>query len=88
MNSPSSLIYLRDIILLPFSVTVIIRYCIPGPGCYFRCEFSLGNLLGILLLGISLLFFLSTIYRFKTTAKGTLAPWQPIRVPAIIAVIR
>ena len=39
----------------------------------------LGQLLGALLLGVGLLLFASSLRRFATDGKGTLAPWDPPR---------
>jgi len=77
MNPPSLLIHLRDIILLPFSVIVIIPYFILEAGSDFQAEITFRNILGLVLLGMGILLFFSTVYLFKTIGRGTLAPWQP-----------
>jgi protein-S-isoprenylcysteine O-methyltransferase Ste14 len=74
MKTPTLLHHLRDILILPFTVTVIVPYL-------FRPQFVPGynifKISGILLgmAGLSLFFY--TVFLFRTIAKGTLAPWSP-----------
>ncbi len=81
VKNPSLLHHLRDILILPFTVTVVIPYYIlrrsgsgfndwianPDP------QILIGAALG--LMGLSL--FLYTVFLFRTIGKGTLAPWTP-----------
>lgn len=78
MNNPSILKHIRDILILPFTVTVIIPYLIhqneqhfiTGMGVLFKI---LGTVMG--LSGFSI--FLYTVLLFRWIGKGTLAPWTP-----------
>jgi protein-S-isoprenylcysteine O-methyltransferase Ste14 len=74
--------HLLAIAILPFSVTVVIplwiarRYAISFAlatgGLLLALQFA-----GLVVLGVGLLFFLSSLRRFATVGKGTLAPWDP-----------
>ena len=76
MKQPSLLSHLRDIILLPFTVTVIIPYLIYDSGQTFIPGMVVIKIAGFILLaaGITLLFY--TIFLFGTVGKGTLAAWS------------
>jgi protein-S-isoprenylcysteine O-methyltransferase Ste14 len=68
--------HLRDILILPFTVTVIVPYSI-----YKSNEGILPDALGLKGLGIlaalcGLALFGSTVYLFGKIANGTLAPWS------------
>ncbi len=75
MNSPSILLHLRDVLLLPFTVTVIVPWQIIRREASFIPDHILLKIAGalVLLCGLSLLIF--TIFLFGTKGKGTLAPW-------------
>ena len=78
MNNPSILKHLRDILILPFTVTVIIPYLIYQKEQHFISGMSvlfkiLGSVVG--LSGFSI--FLYTVLLFRWIGKGTLAPWTP-----------
>ncbi|GBF39189.1 methyltransferase family protein [Leptospira johnsonii] len=76
-QTPSNWAHLRDIFLLPFTVTIIL------PALFFHSPqiFIFNNWIlpilcfGFIGLGLSLLFI--TISLFKRLGEGTLAPWQP-----------
>lgn len=76
-RNPSILKHIRDILILPFTVTVIIPYF-----CYHKNQSLFANhailkLTGIILILAGLALFLWTVYLFRTFGKGTLAPWSP-----------
>ncbi len=66
----------RDILLLPFNVTVIIPYLLN------RIKFPLFNesfflpVIGVFLFIAGMIIFIWTIILFHTLGKGTLAPWS------------
>ncbi len=74
MKGPSIFAHLRDILLLPFMVTVLIPYLINGwSNDRVTWMMIIGVLFGIV--GITLLFY--TIRLFGLFGGGTLAPWHP-----------
>lgn len=74
MKKPSILAHLRDIILLPFTVTVIVPYLIGGwTGDRILWMMLVGVPVG--LIGVIFLFY--TIRLFGLLGEGTLAPWHP-----------
>jgi len=77
MQRPSILEHIRDIIILPLTVTVIVPYL-----CYNKNQtlfpvsvFSKAFGLVFLISGVALFFW--TVYLFWAFGKGTLAPWTP-----------
>jgi protein-S-isoprenylcysteine O-methyltransferase Ste14 len=77
MKSPSVFKHLRDILVLPFTVTCIVPYLIYNPEQDLVPDSPIIKSAGalILLSGISL--FIYTVSLFATIGKGTLAPWSP-----------
>lgn len=77
MKSPSFFAHLRDVLILPFTVTVIIPYLIYDASPSFIPDIISLKIIGLLILlsGLSLLIY--TIFLFRTLGKGTLAPWSP-----------
>jgi len=79
MKNNSLLNHLKNILLLPVNVTIVIPYILYN----FVWKAIITNystliiLVGVvfILLGTSLLFY--TIFLFKTKGEGTLAPWNP-----------
>jgi protein-S-isoprenylcysteine O-methyltransferase Ste14 len=73
-RSDSILAHLRDILLLPVLVTVVIPYFIGTPenSAPFYLQL-IGCIVGVV--GLSL--FLYTVILFKIIGRGTLAPWSP-----------
>ncbi len=68
---------MRDILILPFTVTVIVPYWIYNPAQQHIPDTFLIKTIGglIALSGLSL--FLYTVSLFRKIGKGTLAPWTP-----------
>lgn len=76
-RNPSLLKHFRDILILPFTVTVIVPYLIYNPAQHFNPDTVLLKIIGAVigLSGFSL--FIYTVSLFRKIGKGTLAPWQP-----------
>ena len=76
MKQPSLLSHLRDIIILPFTVTIIIPFIIYDGSPAFIPDNVIFKLAGLVLLipGITLLSY--SIFLFRTVGKGTLAAWS------------
>jgi protein-S-isoprenylcysteine O-methyltransferase Ste14 len=70
----SLLKHLRDILILPFTVTCIVPYFI-----YDKSRFTANGLLtilGLIFFCLGILLFFYTVFLFGKIAKGTLAPWS------------
>ena len=76
MPKASIAAHLRDIFILPFSVTVLVPYFIYEGHDYRIPETIFLKILGIMVgcAGLSLFFY--TVLLFKNIGKGTLAPWS------------
>ena len=76
--------HLLSIALLPFTVAVVIPYGLLGGN---RSTITMGSTplqlvdqaAGIFLLVVGLILFATSLRRFATDGKGTLAPWDPPR---------
>jgi protein-S-isoprenylcysteine O-methyltransferase Ste14 len=77
MKQPSLLKHLRDILILPFTVTVIVPYFIYNPDKLFPFHSTLFVITGALLVLAGVSLFLYTVLLFNNIGKGTLAPWSP-----------
>lgn len=77
MAKPSLFSHLRDIIILPFTVTVIVPYFILDRSEQLIPDVLWVKIIAVLfaLVGITLLFY--TITLFGRFGNGTLAPWAP-----------
>jgi protein-S-isoprenylcysteine O-methyltransferase Ste14 len=75
MKEPSLLKHLRDIILLPFMVAVVIPYFAYDEKQTLLPNNLISKAVGIIFFIVGLFLFLWTNYLFKTFGKGTLAPW-------------
>lgn len=77
MQGPSIIKHIRDIIILPFSVAVIIPYlCYDKDQTLFSAN-PFNKPLGIAFVILGLSLFSWTVYLFRNFGKGTLAPWTP-----------
>ena len=77
MQGPSIFKHLRDILILPFTMTVIVPYL-----CYDNTHFlfpqhPLMKWVGSLVFILGFALFIWTVYLFRHIGKGTLAPWTP-----------
>lgn len=76
-RNPSIIRHIRDIILLPVTVTVIVPIFIYNPGQTVISGNLLTNLFGILFFIFGITLFIYTVFLFHIIGKGTLAPWSP-----------
>jgi len=79
---PMLLRHVLAVAILPFAVTVLVPLWIAGRyGIVLTLGTSSGALLlqggGLAMLAIGLVLFLSSLRRFATEGRGTLAPWDP-----------
>lgn len=88
MKGPSVVAHIRDIILLPFTVTVIIPYLIIDRSIQWIPDVVWLKVIAIAmgLTGITLLFY--TIRLFGLLGKGTLAPWSPTQKLVVVGPYR
>jgi protein-S-isoprenylcysteine O-methyltransferase Ste14 len=77
VQEPSLIKHIRDILILPFSVTVVVPSLIYNAKQKGIPDNALTKIFGILFFILGLSLFLYTVYLFKTFGKGTLAPWTP-----------
>lgn len=77
LHNPSLLKHLRDILILPFSVTVIIPLLIYEHTNWFFFDILALTIFGSVILSCGLALFLYTVVLFRTYGRGTLAPWTP-----------
>ncbi len=76
--------HLLAIAVLPFSVTVLVPVWLAGrygirPSLAPSSGVALLQAAGLVILGAGLLLFASSLRRFATEGRGTLAPWDPPR---------
>lgn len=76
---------LLAIALLPFTVTILVPIWIARRhGIEATIGSSVGlvllQLIGVALLGLGFVLFVTSLWRFSAEGKGTLAPWDPPRV--------
>lgn len=79
MESPSNLKHLRDIILLPFTVTFIVPYLLYNSKDGVIPHTLTLKLIGWLIAVAGSALFVYTVFLFKILGQGTLAPWEPTR---------
>jgi len=75
-NRPSWLAHLRDILILPFTVTCIVPYLIYNPQDLFVESHPIMKIAGVLVGAGGLALFLYTVFLFRVVGQGTLAPWS------------
>ncbi|MGH7713870.1 MAG: methyltransferase family protein [Gemmatimonadaceae bacterium] len=76
--------HMLAVALLPFVVTVVVPLWIArtsgvSPRLADTLPALILQLMGAVLLGVGLLLFVSSLRRFATEGRGTLAPWDPPR---------
>jgi protein-S-isoprenylcysteine O-methyltransferase Ste14 len=76
MSDPSLLKHLRDILILPFTVTVIVPYFLTSENKYPIVNHFIFTLLGAIIFLLGLALFIYTVALFRSIGKGTLAPWS------------
>ena len=77
MQRPSILKHIRDIIILPFTMTVILPWLLYNKNQTLFPESIVFKLLGLVFLISGLVLFFWSVYLFWAFGKGTLAPWTP-----------
>lgn len=77
MKSPSLLKQLRDIIILPFTVTLLIPYLLFNSQEQIIPHSISLKAIGWLIAVIGSALFVYTVFLFMTVGMGTLAPWAP-----------
>lgn len=77
MQQPSLFAHIRNILILPFTVTAVVPYLIFDKAEFFPSDSWWLKSVGILLAGFGLILLSWTIFLFRTAGKGTLAPWEP-----------
>ena len=79
MESPSNLKHLRDIILMPFTVTFIVPYLLYDSKDLLLPRTLTLKLIGWLIAVAGSALFVYTVFLFKMLGQGTLAPWEPTK---------
>ncbi len=79
MESPSNWKHLRDILLMPFTVTFIIPYLLYDSRDPFIPHSITTKLIGWLIAVAGSALFVYTVFLFKMMGQGTLAPWEPTK---------
>ena len=77
VKAPPLWVHLRDVILLPVTVSVIVPYLIYDPAHLFLPGWLLLKTAGLVLLTGGLALLIYTNYLFRSIGKGSLAPWSP-----------
>lgn len=76
-TSPPWWKHLRDLLILPFSATVLIPLAVHGGAAAWWPAHWSWQVLGTAALLAGLLLFVSTVRLFVQRGRGTLAPWTP-----------
>lgn len=77
MQEPSIAKHIRDILILPFTMTVIVPYLCYDSAQYLFPPVPVVKWIGVFVFITGLALFLWTVYLFRHIGKGTLAPWTP-----------
>ena len=77
MQGPSIIKHLRDILILPFTMTVIVPYLCYDSRHFLFPPHPIFKWIGAVVFLTGLALFLWTVYLFRHIGKGTLAPWTP-----------
>ncbi|HEX6891508.1 MAG TPA: isoprenylcysteine carboxylmethyltransferase family protein [Chryseolinea sp.] len=89
MNNPSLWRHLRDILLLPFTMSVVVPYFIYNPQRPLLPAQDLLLMISGLVIGLAGIFMLLyTIFLFGRFGKGTLAPWSPTQELVVVGPYR
>lgn len=79
MESPSILKHLRDIIIMPFTVTFVVPYLLYDSNNELIPHNPNLKIIGWLIAVVGSALFVYTVFLFKTLGNGTLAPWEPTK---------
>ena len=89
MKDPSLLRHLRDFLLLPFTMSVVVPYLIYNSQRQLVHEHDLLLRISGLTVGLfGLIMLLYTISLFGRFGKGTLAPWSPTQKLVVVGPYR
>lgn len=89
MKNPSLLKHLRDIILLPFTMSAVVPYLIYNSQRPLVQErYLLLNISGLIIGLCGILMLVYTISLFGRFGKGTLAPWSPTQKLVVVGPYR
>jgi protein-S-isoprenylcysteine O-methyltransferase Ste14 len=77
IKQPTIFEHIRDIVILPFTVTVIIPYLCYNKNRVLFPDNVFLKAIGLVLLIAGLALFIRTFELFRAIGKGTLAPWTP-----------
>lgn len=77
MKPATLLHHLRDILILPVTVTCIVPYFLYDPDQKMIPDDTTTKIFGSLFLLAGLSLFCYTVYLFSSVGKGTVAPWSP-----------
>lgn len=76
-KQPSNFAHFRDILLGPFTVTVVVPWLIYDGTHSFIPQSTFLLIPGMIMIFLGLIIFLKTIFLFHFVGGGTLAPWAP-----------
>jgi protein-S-isoprenylcysteine O-methyltransferase Ste14 len=79
MESPSILKHLRDIIIMPFTVTFVVPYLLYDSKDELIPHNANLKIIGWLIAVAGSALFVYTVFLFKILGQGPLAPWEPTR---------
>ena len=79
MKRATLLSHLRDIIILPFTVTVVVPYLLYNEEQGIIPDHISLKIVGWIVLAAGTMLFFYTVFLFDTLGKGTLAPWASPR---------
>ncbi len=79
MESPSILKHLRDIIIMPFTVTFVVPYLLYDSKDELIPHNPNLKIIGWLIAVAGSALFVYTVFLFKTLGNGTLAPGSPLK---------
>ncbi|MEX6688994.1 isoprenylcysteine carboxylmethyltransferase family protein [Danxiaibacter flavus] len=77
MERPSMIKHLRDILILPFTMTVIVPYLFYNKSQTLFANQVVYKIAGVIFFAAGVCLFIWTVCLFRTFGKGTLAPWTP-----------
>jgi protein-S-isoprenylcysteine O-methyltransferase Ste14 len=80
--------HLRDILILPFTVTVIVPYIVYDSTSDVIPDNAFIKTIGVLICLSGFALFLYTVFLFGKIGKGTLAPWSPKQKLVIVGPYR
>ncbi|MFZ6011440.1 MAG: methyltransferase family protein [Bacteroidota bacterium] len=77
MNRPPLWKHVRDILILPFTVTVVVPYFIYQNNTKLILDNLMTKITGAILFVFGMSLFIYAVSLFRKKGEGTLAPWTP-----------